>query len=246
MSEQTMSAALNPANPYSRKPGERLQQRRSTTDPEIKKMDPEIKKILSVAAHDLRNPVSAIIAFTEILRDEGGAQLDAFGQELLSHILSAGCLTIRLLDDLLFVSSSQANNVQLSCLDLAVVLNDCITLNRALSDRKRVQLRLHLEKQHLFLNLDQLKIVRVVNELLSNAIKFSEPDRTIEVALCQQGRFAQISVRDEGCGFGPQQETGLGFAIVNQIVKSHKGVIRVTSKLGVGTSVVVSLPMDLV
>jgi signal transduction histidine kinase len=104
----------------------------------------------------------------------------------------------------------------------------------------------------------------VLNNLLSNACKFSYPDSTVEVHLSRQARYAQLCVIDRGPGIAPDQlddlfqwfarsrvkgtagesGAGLGLAISQKIVEAHMGDIWVESELGEGSRFYVSLPIE--
>jgi signal transduction histidine kinase len=222
--------------------------------------------ILAAAAHELRGPVSAIVLFTELLEDEGLAQLSASQRELVSSIRSSGELVLKLVEDLLDASAFRLRNARLSLqrVDLASLADECIRLNGPLAYRKMLHLHLRGEGGSRCLTIDRLKILRVINELLTNAIRASAPGGTIEIRLSTRLRFVEIAIEDEGSGICPEalkelftpfpkdararksgeRGLGLGLAIVKGIVLAHKGRIRVKSQVGIGSTFVVSLPIE--
>jgi two-component system cell cycle sensor histidine kinase PleC len=222
--------------------------------------------ILAAAAHELRGPVSAIVLFTELLEDEGPAQLSANQQELVSSIRSSGELVLKLVEDLLDASAFRLGSAQLSLqrVDLASLMDECIRLNGPMADRKQLQLRLRGEGGARCLTIDRLKILRVINELLTNAIRASAPGGTIEIRLSTRPQFVEIAIEDEGSGISPaalkqlstpfpkdararksgERGIGLGLAIAKGVVAAHKGRIHVKSQVGVGSTFVVSWPIE--
>jgi two-component system, sensor histidine kinase and response regulator len=221
-----------------------------------------INEILATAAHDLLGPVGAIVLFSELLEEEVGELLDASQRETLSNIRSAGELVVKLIDDLLAVSK-RGLNLSLGPVDLVSLANESISLHRPAANQKKISLVLHSDAQIPPVRLDQLKIMRVINELLSNAIRFSEPGQGVALGLSLRGQVVEIAVSDEGPGISPkdlkglflpfhkhtrhcpQGGRGLGLAITKKIVDAHKGRIRVKSRPGTGSTFSVSLPTDL-
>ena len=152
----------------------------------------------------------------------------------------------------------------LAPVELPDLVTESIALNRAAADRKHLKIELQCEDQLPKVRVDRLKILQVVNELLANAIRFSDSDRRILVKLRLHDRFAQIAVRDEGPGILPEDAKkifepfpllrdtskagerghGLGLAIAKAIVAAHKGAIRLDSQFGVGSTFTVSLPVS--
>jgi signal transduction histidine kinase len=221
-------------------------------------------EILAAATHDLRSPISAIILFAELLQEEGSGPLNSNQRELISSIHSSAELALKLVDDLLdsCAIARGGQRLSLESVDMVSLANESIALNRAAARWKNIHLTLRGHSELPKARVDRLKILRVMNELLSNAIRFSGPMRKIEVGLSARGRFLEIAVEDEGPGipretlkalFLPfpkearsrragERGLGLGLAIVKGIVSAHKGRIHVRSRVGTGSTFVVSLP----
>ena len=232
------------------------------TEPELQKPSPEALGILSVAAHDLRNPVSAIIALAETLADGACADLSPWGREVVADLLHASEVTLRLIDNLLDVSVQPEKRLRLRTVDVRNIVDESVHLNCALSRRRGLQLVKRSARRVPLVRADSSRILRVISELISNAMDASAPGQSIEVRVGNRGPYVEVAVQDHGAGIAPENAGqlfvattrseahqgrrrwgGLGLAIVHEIIDAHDGHIRVSSKLGVGSTFVVSLPV---
>jgi two-component system phosphate regulon sensor histidine kinase PhoR len=148
--------------------------------------------------------------------------------------------------------------------DLRACVESAVEQAEAAARRRGVQLTLHLPDQPVRIRHDPQRIGQVVSNLVGNALKFSGRRGTVDVELRPHGDGAQIEVRDTGVGIDPAElprifdrffrgssaneargsGSGLGLAIVKSIVDMHGGRITVESRLGVGTTFVVTLLHD--
>jgi hypothetical protein len=137
-------------------------------------------------------------------------------------------------------------------------------LNRVLASNKDIEIQTAIDGPLPKMRLDPDKIEQVLNNLISNAIKYSHPNSTITVQLTREDTHVLLSVQDEGQGipaedidklFKPfqrtsvqstagEKSTGLGLVIVKRIVKGHGGKIWVESEVGEGSTFFVSLPFN--
>ncbi len=222
---------------------------------ELKKLGDLKNRFLGMAAHDMRNPLGAILSFSQFLQEE-----DCFPPEkrqFIDIIESTSRFMLGLIDDLLDVSRIEAGRLCLECTktDFPVLMKRNLALNRALAAQKDITLEGHfLEPMPTFIYIDPLKIEQVLNNLLSNAIKFSPPGSTVAVDLFMSGDRVTVSVRDQGPGIsdqdlarifepfgrgtarptGDERSTGLGLHIVRRIVLGHGGNLWVESTPGQG------------
>jgi two-component system, OmpR family, sensor kinase len=224
----------------------------------------EKNQLLGMAAHDLRNPLGIIVGVAELLNDELADSLSEENRELLSHVSTSAEFMVRLIDDLLYYSKIEAGRLelQLATVDLAELIRQNLAFNSILASKKGIKLRFGSGGPPPLLQLDSRRIQQVLNNLISNALKFSHGGSTITVTLrCGPAEVA-IGFADEGQGiaadelgklFQPfsstrtrstagEKSTGLGLAIVRRIVEAHGGRIRVESELGRGSTFYVSLP----
>ena len=137
-------------------------------------------------------------------------------------------------------------------------------MNRALAARKGVEVQFRSNEIRLEILIDGAKIEQVLNNLITNAVKFSPSGSVIEVLLAKSENNAVIYVRDQGPGipvaeldnlFKPfqrtsvkatagEQSTGLGLAIARRIVLGHQGKVWVESEVGKGSTFYVLLPIE--
>lgn len=171
---------------------------------------------------------------------------------------------LNLITDLLYISKIEAGKLQLELkeTDLLALLERNVELNRLMAGRKQIDILFTRREDLPALVVDAPKIEQVLNNLISNGIKFSHPGTTVEVLALRRDQEVVVSVRDEGQGIpadeidrlfipfenlsvkstGGEQSTGLGLAIVKRIVEGHAGRIWVESEMGVGSTFSFSLP----
>jgi two-component system, OmpR family, sensor kinase len=236
-------------------------------DPSQEQERSRTRQILGAAAHELRGPLGAIVFFTELLEEETAGQLTASQRELVSNIHLSSELVMKLVDDLMDASAVRMTrpNLCLEPVDVPSIVEDCITLNRSRAERSGISIWSQYDGPIPTMRLARPKILRAINELLRNAIRFSSSGSNVALRTWVEGRQVHITVEDRGSGISPEvlqtlfspvpkqararlpgeRGLGLGLAIVRGIVAAHKGQIRVNSRPGAGSTFTLSLPTDL-
>lgn len=215
------------------------------------------------ASHELRTPLSAIIGYVETLQ-EGGETLDSPTSRKFLQTIEREALRMQvLISDLMSLSRVEAGKNELP----EEVIEQQPIVERATHDaagqerEERVKLQLNANPS---VRGDAQQIEQVVRNLVDNSLKYAAQDSAVRVKLdiTQRGE-ARVTVSDEGEGIAPDQVphltrrfyrtdpgrsrasggTGLGLAIVKHIVERHRGRLDIDSTLGVGTNVVVRLPV---
>lgn len=208
-------------------------------------------RIMKIVAHDLRSPVGAIHAMSELLMATG--QPEEKDVELLDLIHSSSARALHLISDLLVLDTSM-QGLEKEIVEIHVALKYCVDL---------LQMKATEKKQHIILNTEPVKVLayrekiwRVFSNLINNAIKFSPEGSNIFIALKRQNGTVRISVKDEGIGIPRslqdkifslsaeakrkgtmgEESFGLGLSISKQIVEAHDGKIWFETEDGKGTT----------
>jgi signal transduction histidine kinase/CheY-like chemotaxis protein len=218
-------------------------------------------KFLAMLGHELRNPLAAISGAASLL-SLGHADEEST-EQCLQIIIRQNRHLVHIVDDLLEVSRLMAGKISLhkEPFDLAACVRSCIEAVRASETAQGYTLV--VETDDLWIEGDAVRIEQVVNNLVSNAMKFSSSGSSIHVSARSAGGRAVIEVRDEGLGMpahllprvfdpfvqGPsipsrvQSGMGIGLALVKQLVELHDGKVKAHSEgPGLGSVFTVSLP----
>ncbi|MDT8418865.1 MAG: PhnD/SsuA/transferrin family substrate-binding protein [Desulfuromonadales bacterium] len=221
---------------------------------------------ISMAAHELHTPLTAIIGYSELLleAEQGKSQIGEHRSDFLQEILDKGVFLSRMVDELLDVSrieSGQTTPLQVRATDLFELLEKTVNRYRQFSPGHRFVLKRSGDEQ-VCPQVDAERIVQVLENLFSNAIKYSPGGGDIEVSLSHDDGNCLVSVEDAGIGMSEEEVArvfdrfyrsekvdptvrglGLGMCIARQIITSHGGEIWVESRPGEGTRVSFTLPM---
>ncbi len=225
---------------------------------EIEKGSAFKNDVLGMVAHDLRNPIGAIESIAMI------AELSDMDEDMQDNInmIKASCVKARtIVDDLLEVARNDNSNVIITNkLDLNQVLQHIV------NDWKHQDIRNEVRYQGtaypLYADINPEKFHRVVDNLISNAVKFSNDEDKVDVILSKIAGKVIIEVRDYGLGIPKdilphiferfskagrrglrgEQSTGLGLSIARQIVERHRGTIEVQSEEKQGSTFRIQMP----
>ena len=220
-------------------------------------------------SHDIRTPMNAILGYTDIAMNHIG-EPDKVNDSLKKIRLSGGHL-LNLINDILEMSRIEAGKMEIVSAPVNVYESSegVITMSRSLAATKSIAFNVEtVDFKNPYIYSDELHVNQVLINLISNAIKYTNPGGTVEYKVEQVGDpvegtvIYRMTVKDNGIGMSEdfqkhlfesfsreqsatvskQEGAGLGLAIVKKIVDMIGGTITVQSKLGVGSTFTVELP----
>ena len=232
---------------------------------ELLKVNTEKSHILGMAAHELRNPISGILNASEYLLEDAARLLHDNDMTLLEAIRSSCRFMLQLINNLLEISAIESGKLRLhrKPTDILSLIEQNLSLNRPLAERRQIGINVIANGALPLISIDSHKIYQVVDNLVTNAIKFSSPGTKIEIRIRAEREFAVIDVQDQGPGIPANERravfklfqtargrdtssgagTGLGLAIAKSIVEAHGGRLMLDSRIGKGSTFTVTLPV---
>ncbi len=227
---------------------------------------------LSTMSHDIRTPMNAIIGLTALA--EKNTEDAQFTGESLRKISLASNHLLTLINDILDISKVESGNLKLSPLTFSIVetVENLVNISQPMIKEKNIDFSFNvdrIEKEYLYT--DQLRLNQIYINILSNAIKYTEPGGSVSVNLREENSETPGCVRltyivaDTGIGMSPEfmesmykpfsrqvdsrvnsiQGTGLGLAITKQMVELLGGTIECQSEQGKGTTFTVILDIKI-
>ena len=219
----------------------------------------DLKRVLGVVAHDLRNPLNLLITTTDMLLDE---DLDRERRkDLVGVALRAGKQMNRLIGDLLETVRLQAGKVPLDLENLAVnsIFTQAEETFRPAADQRHIHFNVIPPENGIAVRADPLRVSQIVGNIVGNALKFTPADGNVTLKAALERERVLIQVSDTGPGIPPddmehlfdnfwqagngdRRGVGLGLAIAKGAVEAHGGQIWVESQVGAGSTFSFSLP----
>lgn len=238
-----------------------IQRQLAKSNAQLAQLNEEKNRFLGVAAHDLRNPLHSILLLSEFLLDDIHAEEL---RELIFEIRNSSQFMAKLLDDLLDVAKIESGGVKLDYtpVDMNQLAQHNVQRNQVLAQRKDVRLELEGHLNDVVIA-DEAKLEQMLNNLITNAVKFSPEGSRVLVRLIDADTTFVCQVQDWGSGIPPEiqehlftpfrkgqtgtageKSTGLGLTIVKRIVEAHRGTIEFESVPGEGTIFTVTIPCE--
>lgn len=223
------------------------------------------EQFIATMSHELRTPLTAILGFSDLLLRQFHRQFPPHQTKLIERIFENGRHLLSLIEAILDFSNLRAKRIelQLEAFDLNELAGQCVEEMRSLADQKKLSLHVHPSTSNSLIINDRSRVKQILSNLISNAIKFTEAG-----SVCVQvrpGKFGRIAIVVQDTGIGIEdgnfdsifQEfrqvnqtstrqhggTGLGLAITKELTQLMCGEITVQSKLGLGSTFTVELPM---
>ncbi|PTF60416.1 PAS domain-containing sensor histidine kinase [Staphylococcus chromogenes] len=228
---------------------------------QLKKLENLRRDFVANVSHELKTPITSIKGFTETLLD--GAKNDEASLDMFLNIMLKESNRIQsLVDDLLDLSKIEQNTeLDKHSIRLSKVAHHALEMIQPLAQDKNIELIDEIN-DNVTAMADESKMSQVIVNLLSNAVNYSPPDKTITIRVYNKERCKVIEVIDQGIGIAKEETyriferfyrvdkarsrdsggTGLGLSITKHIVEGYQGTIEVESELGKGSIFRVQLP----
>ena len=233
------------------------------TQNEMELLNKQKDKFFSIIAHDLRSPFSGMLGFTEILIEDYPTLPDEEKKFYIEGIYTSLKDLLTLIDNLLTWSRLNLNRVEFNPVEisLSAITNSVFKSQSIAATNKGVALQAEFDKDvKAFADSDMIETV--IRNLVSNAIKFTNPNGVITIKASADGDLVKVEIADTGVGMKPEiannlfkidmqvttkgtkgeKGTGLGLIICKEFIEKHGGTISVESEVGKGTTISFSLP----
>lgn len=234
----------------------------------LREANRRMEEFLSIASHELRTPLTTIKGNTQLAIRQMRTTFEAFDRmlKLFEGTDRQTRRLNRLVDDLLDVSRTQADRLELfpvPC-DLAEIVREVVEEQRASWPQRTITLNV-ADDMSAPVSADPQRIAQVISNYLNNALKYSEEEKPVSLRLQREGGQARVSVQDEGPGLSPEEQDhiwerfyrvpgievqsgsgvglGLGLHITRAIIEQHSGQVGVESAPGQGSTFWFSLPI---
>jgi signal transduction histidine kinase len=235
---------------------------------ELDKLNKLKNEFLGIVSHDLRNPISTVQMYANYLlegiTDNTISSKDEL-KEFLYPILESSEFMLQMLNDLLDISKIESGNfeLELTKLNYIELVKNVINKNQKIADNKNINITFEHENNIPEFKIDKHKIENVINNLISNAIKYSEHNSQIIIKISKSDSQVLTEIIDFGQGIpkeqqhnlflpfkragskttGGEKSTGLGLSIVKKIVDAHNGEVGVISEKDKGSNFYFKLPI---
>lgn len=224
-------------------------------------------RFLANMSHELRTPLNAIIGFSDMMeRELLGPLGNERYHEYIAGIHQSGSHLLELITDILDMSKIESGKYELAkeTINITKVIKVAVNMIQAKASEGDIKVKIDIGNDDLAFMADRRAVTQVLLNLLSNAVKFTEPGGQITVRAMEHDDHCLIEVADTGIGIPSHkvhtimrpfeqvsnaynrshEGSGLGLAITSNLVEMHGGEISIESKMGLGTSVKFTLPLQ--
>ena len=220
----------------------------------FKELDLAKTNFLGTVSHELKTPISSIQMGLQLIENEKIGNLNDEQRNLITGIKEDSQRLLKITGELLNITQLESGAIQLNIQpsDIRNIVEYAVNANKTTLDQKQIQLKINIEKGLTTVLADSEKTSWILNNLLSNAIRYSYENSEIEIDIRNENDKVKFFVKDYGCGIDQQyiekifdryfkipgtkkEGTGLGLSISQQFIKAQGGEIFVESELGVGS-----------
>ncbi len=220
-------------------------------------------ELLGILAHDLKSHLGGMEMSAQLLHDRIATHSDAKSQQLAENILRTSGQVLSFVKEYLANAAADhnlsASPVQIGLADAAAAT---VRQYEEIARRKKITIQTELERSNTLVLADSTALDQVLDNLVSNAVKFSPPGKQVFVTVKPAAGMVECRIRDEGPGFTPEDQarmfhrygrlsarptngepsSGLGLSIVRKLVQAMNGQVTCESTPGAGATMVIRLP----
>lgn len=227
---------------------------------QYKEIDFAKTNFIAAVSHELKTPISSIILSTQLLSNERVGELNTEQSQLLSSIQDDTKRLLNITGELLKITQIESGNIQLSILlvDVRELIAYAVNALKTQADEKQIKIQVDYPESALNVQADSEKTAWVLTNLISNAIRYSSENSTINIGTKRVNDKVFISVKDSGIGIAPEYKdkifnryfripgtkkegNGLGLSISKEFIEAQGGQITMQSEIGEGSTFVVAL-----
>ncbi|MFY0627567.1 MAG: hypothetical protein JXR07_14790 [Reichenbachiella sp.] len=221
---------------------------------QLEDLNLEKNKLIGMVAHDLRSPLNSVKGLINITRiEEDETEKERYLDLISSSTERMTDMVNRMLD--VSALESKSFNLKMETVDLVSLIKQLMINFQIIAKKKEQKLKLINSSDSIYVEVDKNYFIQVMENLISNAIKYAESNTVINIYIDADDRNIKVTVQDQGQGISQEEQkflfrefstlssvathgeksTGLGFSIVKKYVEAMKGKIYCESELGVGS-----------
>ncbi|MFW5799497.1 MAG: ATP-binding protein [Spirochaetota bacterium] len=240
---------------------------------ELEKKNKELEELnalkteyISIASHDLRSPISQIVGLAQLLIRSKKYSLNDKQKSIVEKIIGSAEFQLSLVSDILDITRVETGNMKIEkeLTDINALVEQCVENLKDLAVNKGIDININPLEELRLIKLDSLKIKQVINNLVGNAVKFTNEGGRIDVSIFIEDSSLVVSVKDTGIGIDKEKQkdifqkfsknrqkgtmgekgTGLGLSICKKMVELHGGTIGLESEYGKGSEFYFKIPTE--
>ncbi len=220
-------------------------------------------EFLANISHELRTPLNSILGFADILSTQLYGSLNPKQEDYINDIKASGTHLLGMINEILDMSKIEANAMKIvkSVFNISRAVNEVSNLLMPLANKKGIVINVDIPTDFKVFA-DYQKIQQILYNLISNAIKYSPDNDSVDISVNSDDEYYRIAVHDNGVGIDPkyhgkifakfvqldnaytkkESSTGLGLTITKELVELHDGKITVISEINNGSTFIVEIP----